>query len=297
MSYNRNKTIEYAEKHYYDGNPDYVNFDTQQGNNYTDCANFASQCIHAGGISTNETWHPYTTAWKGANSLRRFIKKQARSDADASQLFPGDLVFRLEAKSTTKPTKSKREARHVAIVRDIQGDTILVYQHGTKKHKSANYDAYAKGVWKAKNADTLFYHIVDEGNNPPNPPSKWQERYGTATLKIGSSGEYVRNMQIDLNSLGYNADKADGKFGNGTANAVKAFQGANGLVKDGLFGKNSKMKLYELVYGANTFMKKEAHNEESEEKAKQSIEERLIELEEKISELEARIYANSIRNN
>lgn len=64
MQYNRQKAMEYAEKYYYDGNSEYINFDKQTNNNYTDCANFASQCIHAGGMNHTNTWKPYTTAWK-----------------------------------------------------------------------------------------------------------------------------------------------------------------------------------------------------------------------------------------
>lgn len=50
-------------------------------------------------------------------------------------------------------------------------------------------------------------------------------------LKIGSSGEAVRNLQMALGLV------ADGKFGPATAEAVKAFQFANGLSDDGVAGK------------------------------------------------------------
>lgn len=39
MGYNRLKVMEYAEKYYYDGNSEYINFDKQTDNDYTDCAN------------------------------------------------------------------------------------------------------------------------------------------------------------------------------------------------------------------------------------------------------------------
>ena len=58
-------------------------------------------------------------------------------------------------------------------------------------------------------------------------------------LKKGSSGADVRDMQIMLNSLGYNCGTADGIFGNKTVEAVKAFQSAEGLTVDGIAGQQT----------------------------------------------------------
>lgn len=55
-------------------------------------------------------------------------------------------------------------------------------------------------------------------------------------LKKGMSGDDVRDMQILLNSLGYDCGTADGKYGNKTEAAVKAFQENNGLLADGIAG-------------------------------------------------------------
>ncbi len=40
---------------------------------------------------------------------------------------------------------------------------------------------------------------------------------------------------------------ADGYFGQNTETAVKAFQKDKGLTVDGIFGKNSKQKLWDLI--------------------------------------------------
>lgn len=58
-------------------------------------------------------------------------------------------------------------------------------------------------------------------------------------LKKGMSGADVRDMQIMLNSLGYDCGTADGIFGNKTVNAVKAFQTAEGLTVDGIAGQKT----------------------------------------------------------
>lgn len=61
------------------------------------------------------------------------------------------------------------------------------------------------------------------------------------TLRKGSSGEYVTLLQTMLIQRGYDvgATGADGKFGDKTAAAVRMFQRDNGLVQDGVVGRNT----------------------------------------------------------
>lgn len=57
-----------------------------------------------------------------------------------------------------------------------------------------------------------------------------------ATLKQGSTGDKVREMQQKLKSWGYYDGAVDGIFGSGTREAVKYFQRVNGLSADGVVG-------------------------------------------------------------
>ena len=61
------------------------------------------------------------------------------------------------------------------------------------------------------------------------------------TLRKGASGEYVTLLQTKLIQQGYSLDPygADGKFGNTTFNAVKAYQADHGLAVDGVVGKRT----------------------------------------------------------
>jgi len=59
------------------------------------------------------------------------------------------------------------------------------------------------------------------------------------TLYWGSSGEMVRTVQQKLKNWGYYAGTVDGKFGQGTYNAVVSFQRKNGLTADGVVGKST----------------------------------------------------------
>jgi peptidoglycan hydrolase-like protein with peptidoglycan-binding domain len=64
----------------------------------------------------------------------------------------------------------------------------------------------------------------------------------TGTVKLGSKGSAVKALQTNLNNNGYNLT-ADGVFGKLTLDAVKDYQGKNGLVADGIAGPKTLAKL------------------------------------------------------
>lgn len=69
----------------------------------------------------------------------------------------------------------------------------------------------------------------------------------TGTLKSGSSGDAVKNLQTRLKELQYYKGAIDGDYGSGTTSAVKAFQAANGLTADGVAG-SATLKALESYY-------------------------------------------------
>ena len=88
------------------------------------------------------------------------------------------------------------------------------------------------------------------------------------TLRKGSTGVYVVECQNDLIRLGYDLSPygADGKFGNKTEAAVKAFQKDHGLYVDGVVGpmtwdaldSTDPAKLYTVTIPHLTYFKAEA---------------------------------------
>ena len=63
------------------------------------------------------------------------------------------------------------------------------------------------------------------------------------SLKKGSQGEKVKELQRRLKELGYYKDYVDGDYGDATVKAVKAFQKMNGLTEDGVAGSTTLKKL------------------------------------------------------
>ncbi len=63
------------------------------------------------------------------------------------------------------------------------------------------------------------------------------------SLKLGSQGQEVRNVQKKLKELGFYKGNVDGDFGEATEKAVKAFQKQYGLTVDGKVGNATMAKL------------------------------------------------------
>lgn len=60
----------------------------------SDCANFVSQCLYAGGLGTDGTWYAYSSAWVNAKALHRYLAtKYTTVRATNSNVFPGNPVY------------------------------------------------------------------------------------------------------------------------------------------------------------------------------------------------------------
>lgn len=72
---------------------------------------------------------------------------------------------------------------------------------------------------------------------------------GERTIKRGSTGDDVRDLQVYLDKLGYDVGKYgfDGEFGRATESAVKAYQMAKKLTADGVVGKKTWATLKEDI--------------------------------------------------
>ena len=76
-----------------------------------------------------------------------------------------------------------------------------------------------------------------------------------ANLKNGSKGNDVKQLQMNLNGLGFNCGSADGAFGKNTEKAVKAFQKAEGLEADGIAGNKTQSALKKIAKSVQNDLK------------------------------------------
>lgn len=81
------------------------------------------------------------------------------------------------------------------------------------------------------------------GNLGSNQAKPVTNVHKSSPLKTGSRGKEVKELQLILTAHGYNTKGIDGVFGPNTAQAVRQFQKAQGLVVDGIVGTSTKKAL------------------------------------------------------
>lgn len=130
-------------------------------------------------------------------------------------------------------------------------------------------------VWRKYNGSNGHYHhchvsVLDEGQDDTTPwkiesafskpPVSLTTKQVNSVMRLGSTGEFVKTLQKNLNNLGYGPLVADGEFGEKTDKAVRMFQAHAGLDKvDGWAGPTtleaigkelSKLKLQPKINAA-----------------------------------------------
>lgn len=102
----------------------------------------------------------------------------------------------------------------------------------------------------------LTYYYGDDINIVQNAPvEKIMVSYPGTALRLGTSGNDVRTIQLQLNRIGRNFPSVtkisapDGVYGVETENAVRAFQKTFNLAQDGVVGKGTWYKIKEIYNG------------------------------------------------
>lgn len=169
----------------------------------------------------------YSTNGKASRTLRALL------NAGTSQHF--ELITK-SASNKALSTKSKAGLDVAALqvrLRELgyyKGVINGVYSASVvtavKKFQTFNYPA----VKITGSADTETRTLM----NDPKKALSYSDVCGSDTLKTGSKGEAVVNLQKKLNELGYYNGKADGIYDSGVASAVKLFQKYNNLYQSGI---------------------------------------------------------------
>lgn len=101
-----------------------------------------------------------------------------------------------------------------------------------------------------QNTQSLLYQLaVGNGSTSDTTTTKGYFGGNYDKMEYGSRGTRVTKLQQALNTLGFQAGKADGRFGAGTQQAVVAFQQAQKLTADGKAGKNTLTRIEQVLSG------------------------------------------------
>lgn len=161
--------------------------------------------------------------YHGSNTMyKSYCTEKGKLDATARvSLLPGAAVF----------TGSENDHGHVGL---YIGNNTVIEAKGT---------AYGVVTSKLTDSKWTFWGKlkgVDYSGEtaPDNPAPGEDDKTVLPTLKRGSKGEKVRELQAKLLALGYALPRfgADGDFGSETEAAVKQFQKDWGLKEDGIVG-------------------------------------------------------------
>ncbi len=132
------------------------------------------------------------------------------------------LVLRKSATKSSKALQTLERGDEVDIISE-QGDWYKV-----------RYGSYTGYVMKE------YLKVTGEVPKAEEPKAEETKPDGsassTATLRPGDTGQRVKDLQTRLKELGYYTGSIDGKYGNGTKKAVKAFQKKMNLTQDGIAG-------------------------------------------------------------
>ena len=171
-------------------------------------------------------YHGSDTMFRKYCTSKGELKKGKRTDG--ATLKPGTSVFVWNGKKYS----------HVGLF--IGGDTVIEAM-GTINGVTTSKVTAGKWTHWGELTGVLYENAesaVLENSDPVQPAGK-------ATIRKGSKGDAVRELQTMLLKLGYDLGPCgiDGDFGKATEAAVRSFQSDHRLAVDGICGKNTWAEL------------------------------------------------------
>lgn len=203
----------------------------------------------------------------GAKGCDLFLSLHSNACSTESVDYP--IVYRGYDKTEANDFAQKLSDK----IREVMG-TRNAGRVGTRKGTNGEYYGVLRG---ARAAGLTYYYIVEHSFHTNTEATRWlmsdanlqklaiaeseliASYFGIANsvkpttsttrsyLMKGDKGTEVKELQIDLNYLGYNCGTADGDFGAKTDTALRNFQKDYKLTVDGKYGATSKAKLQEAV--------------------------------------------------
>lgn len=165
---------------------------------------------------SNTIWNKYCTAKGELKSGKR---------ADGKELKAGSAVFTYN--------KKKDNRGHIGL---YIGEGHVIEASGTINGVIISKITNSKWVeWGELKGVSYGSDTFEPAQKPTTEPAQTTEKE-YHTLRKGSKGDAVKELQTLLNAHGFNCGAVDGIFGKNTLAAVREFQKANGLALDGVVG-------------------------------------------------------------
>lgn len=195
------------------------------------CAMFISWIFYKA-YGTSEGKKVLGTYSASCETIRQKFIKDKRYYTSNPKL--GDVVFFSGSRHSG--------ANHIAIIYQVKDNKIYTIEGNTSGASGVvdNGGGVAKKSYSISNSRILGYGRPKYDKKPTK--KAYSGTFPKGTLRKGSKGTEVKNLQKFLNWYGNYALEIDGSFGSATEKAVKAFQKANGLTVDGIFGTKSLAK-------------------------------------------------------
>lgn len=201
-------------------------------NNRTNNSHFATQVVHDLLIKIAGMWHDLhpdnpisigQLSHKGGGPFPPHHQHQLGVEADMRLLSKNgqDLILNFNSAEYSQ---------------DLTREFVKLLRANARMHRVFFNDPklIAEGLTSqaAGHNDHLHLWFEDEQQSTPR------------VLRKGDQGDDVRQVQEKLIAAGFPVEGgADGKFGQHTEDAVRAFQGANGLTVDGVVGPKTRAAL------------------------------------------------------
>lgn len=158
-------------------------------------------------------------------------------------------VIKLQGGGATSQYNYKNNWSEKGSIKDMPNLVCCVFQYNSSNGKmehtglhigDGNIIHCSVNVQTGTIADKKWTHYaIPAGLYDKNTEKNTGEVKVMKTVKKGSKGEEVKQLQTMLNILGYDCGVADGIFGTKTDIAVRAFQKQEGLLVDGVVGKQT----------------------------------------------------------
>lgn len=202
-------------------------------NNRTDNSHFATEVVHDLLIKIAGLWHDVQPDHP--------ISIGQISHKGGGNFFPPHHQHQLGIEADMRPLRKDGQDLHTTFdspeySRDLTRQFVKLLRENARMHRVFFNDPelIAESLTSKATGHDDHLHLWFEAEQESTP----------RVLRKGDQGDDVRQVQEKMIALGFPIEGgADGKFGQHTEDAVRAFQAANGLTVDGKVGPNTRAAL------------------------------------------------------